>query len=128
MIKEIITYNFLKLLDDKLASWHYENDWIIVDGDVQGNVKLYGYGLTSLPDNIKFNNKGIVWLDNNDLISLPDNIEFNNDDTIYLYNNDLKTLPNNLGDFYDRLDDQTKEYIVEKFPRHPVIIKRKFGL
>ena len=41
---------------------------------------------------------------------------------------ELESLPENIDEFYDRLDNDTKEYIQKKFPDHWVVNKERFGL
>jgi hypothetical protein len=80
-------YELERLLNNKHYSYHLEGNTFIIDHG--GNVYLYS--LTSLPDNIQFNNRGYVDLDS--LTSLPNNIQFNNEGNVYLYS--LTSLPDN---------------------------------
>jgi 2'-5' RNA ligase/SAM-dependent methyltransferase len=81
-------YELERLLNNKHYSYHLEGNTFIIDHE--GNVDLYS--LTSLPNNIQFNNRGFVNLAS--LLSLPDNIQFNNEGNVYL--NSLTSLPNNI--------------------------------
>ena len=101
----------------KILSWQIQNDFEAFEKILQRNkcsyvIKdgvlivihkgpVYLSSLTSLPENVQFNNKGSVALDN--LTSLPDNIQFNNNGYVYL--SSLTSLPdnvqfNNRGDVY----------------------------
>jgi hypothetical protein len=53
---------------------------------------VYLSSLTSLPENVQFNNGGYVYL--NSLTSLPENVQFNNGGDVYL--NSLTSLPENV--------------------------------
>ena len=150
-MKNFDTHKFLKILDKKNIKYHYENEWLVIGGDKFGDVDLYDKkikylpnyikfnnedwvdlsynNLTSLPNNIEFNNGNDVHLSFNHLTSLPDDIQFNNKkDMVFLNDNPLESLPDNIEDFYERLDEDTKKYIKDKFPDHIVNIKRKFNL
>jgi hypothetical protein len=101
-------YELERLLNNKHYSYHLEGNTFIIDhegyvylpfltslpNNVQFNNRgyVYLYYLTSLPNNIQFNNRGDV--DLNSLTSLPDNIQFNNRGNVYL--NSLTSLPNNV--------------------------------
>jgi hypothetical protein len=101
-------YELERLLNNKHYSYHLEGNTFIIDhegyvylpfltslpNNVQFNNRGYVYlaSLLSLPDNIQFNNRGDVDLDS--LTSLPDNIQFNNRGNVYL--NSLTSLPNNV--------------------------------
>ena len=94
----------------------------------KGCVYLHDNRLTTLPSGIEFNNGDDVSLFNNLLTSLPEDIKFNNSNTIYLYNNPLESLQDNIDEYYSKLDKFTKRYIQEKFPDHWVHDKIRFNL
>src|SRR3972149_6354239 len=52
--------------------------------EFNNGVNVYLSSLTSMPDNVQFNNGGNVYL--RSLTSMPDNVEFNNGGNVYLKN------------------------------------------
>jgi hypothetical protein len=81
-------YELERLLNNKHYSYHLEGNTFIIDHEGY----VYLNSLTSLPDNIQFNNEGYV--DLYSLTSLPDNIQFNNEGYVDLYS--LTSLPDNI--------------------------------
>jgi hypothetical protein len=67
--------------------WKEADGKIVIDG---GGVFLDS--LTTLPENVRFNNAGTVFLDS--LTTLPESVQFNNGGYVYL--NSLTTLPENV--------------------------------
>ena len=95
-MKDFNTHKFLKILDDKKIKYHYEGKWLVVDGDEYGGAVVVNEDITSLPDYIKFNSRGDVYLWNNNLPSLPDHIEFNNKGDVDISDNNLTSLPDEI--------------------------------
>ncbi len=88
--------DFKNLLDKVGCFYHEEGDWLVLKGDMRGDVRLDHNNFTSLPENLKFENGGVVRLDYNGLTSLPDNIKFENGGGVGLDHNNLTSLPKNL--------------------------------
>lgn len=139
---------FTKLLDQKGVSYYIENGSIIIDNETYIDFA----DVTSLPENIQFNNRGGVDLDNikalaentrfnnggnvylESLTSLPENVQFNNKGAIFLRN--LTLLPenvnfNNEGDVYlkslnnERQIYRGKEITLRTVDSHTMLIKRE---
>src|SRR3990167_1204183 len=79
--------NFIKYLKENNVEFKANGKKTTVLG---GDVDLRS--LTSMPDNVEFNNGGYVYL--NSLTSMPDNVEFNNGEHVYL--NSLTSMPDNV--------------------------------
>ena len=90
---------FIKVLNRK--SYQYEEK----DGEVvvlhQGSVYLSS--LTTLPENIKFENQGSVYL--NSLTTLPENIKFENQGSVYLRSMNNKPIKYRGKNFVIRIID-----------------------
>ena len=80
---------FKKILKEKNISFEEKDKWLIIN-DSEYNVNLNS--LTSLPENIKFENGGHVNLSS--LTSLPASTKFENGGDVYLRS--LKSLPANI--------------------------------
>ena len=82
--------------------------------DYDGNLDFYG--INKLPDNVKFENKGYVFL--NSLTTLPDNIKFENEGYVNLYS--LNTLPDNVkfeNEGYVYIDERLYNHLPENFDK-----------
>ena len=81
---------FIEYLEEREIRYEIKGDIISVLGD--GGEYLDLNSLTSLPENIHFNNSRSVYL--RSLTSLPESTQFNNSGGVYL--NSLKSLPENI--------------------------------
>ena len=79
---------FIKILEANSYAHHYDGDLLTID--YEGYVDLRS--LTSLPNNVQFNNGSNVYL--RSLTSLPNNVQFNNGGCVYLES--ITSLPDNV--------------------------------
>ena len=101
IIKNMTQEEFKKILDEEGYSYKEEDGWIIVGGEIDVELDLPKI----LPDNVRFNNKGNVYLWS--LETLPYSVEFINSGYVDLplkfggYNHDSGRIVShgNFGDF-----------------------------
>jgi len=87
-LKTMEKEKFKTLLKKNGISFLQENNIFIIK--TQGSVDLRS--LTTMPENIQFNNQGSVYLSS--LTTMPENIQFNNQGSVYL--SSLTTMPENI--------------------------------
>ena len=101
---------FTEVLDNMLIKYHYDNKWLVVDGNKDGYVWLNDTDV-QIPKFVKFNNSKDIDLSHNNITHLSD-VEFNNGGFVNLSRNNMTHISNvTFNNQSVGLSDNNLEYI-----------------